>query len=149
MNRELVKRQSPPDLVRKLRLAEAAAAAAAPVERAGLLRKKGRVNPSWRTRWVEARPADGRLYYFRNHGDTNWRGFVECRLATAIAPAEAPPFAFRVDTPGGAHGDDWLFQAASDSERTAWMATIQRLAGGDLVSDAALPEPDDAGCVVS
>ena len=35
----------------------------------GYLRKRGRMNPAWKTRWCEAWPDEGRLYYFREYNE--------------------------------------------------------------------------------
>ena len=43
------------------------------VSKTGYLRKRGRMNPAWKTRWCEAWPDEGRLYYFREYNEKKCR----------------------------------------------------------------------------
>ena len=72
------------------------------------------MNTAWRTRWCEAWPDKGRLYYFRDYDEKKCRGYIDCARATAIEPLDdgsfsdlddhasrsTAPYAFRVLTPG-------------------------------------------------
>jgi hypothetical protein len=114
------------------------------VSKVGYLRKRGRVNTAWRTRWCEAWPDKGRLYYFRDYDEKKCRGYIDCARATAIEPLDdgsfsdlddhasrsTAPYAFRVLTPGAQHGEEWMLQAASAAEREAWVQCLRGMMGG-------------------
>ena len=114
------------------------------VSKAGYLRKRGRVNTAWRTRWCEAWPDKGRLYYFRDYDENKCRGYIDVARATAIEPLDdgsfsdlddhasrsTAPYAFRVLTPGAQHGETWTLQAASAAEHEAWVQCLRGMMGG-------------------
>ena len=101
------------------------------VSKTGYLRKRGRMNPAWKTRWCEAWPDEGRLYYFREYNEKRCRGYIECSRITICESLDdgsfsdcddftsrpTAPYAFRVRTPGAKHGEEWMLQAASAAER--------------------------------
>ena len=77
------------------------------------------------------------------------RGYIDCARATRIEPLDdgsfsdsddhasrpTAPYAFRVRTPGGKHGEEWMLQAASVAERDAWIQCLRGMMG------AAAPTP--------
>ena len=113
------------------------------VSKTGYLRKRGRMNPAWKTRWCEAWPDEGRLYYFREYNEKRCRGYIECSRITICESLDdgsfsdcddftsrpTAPYAFRVRTPGGKHGDEWMLQAASAAERDAWIQCLRGMIG--------------------
>ena len=113
------------------------------VSKTGYLRKRGRMNPAWKTRWCEAWPDEGRLYYFCEYNEKRCRGYIECTRATICESLDdgsfsdcddftsrpTAPYAFRVRTPGGKHGEEWMLQAASASERDAWIQCLRGMRG--------------------
>ena len=40
------------------------------------------MNPAWKTRWCEAWPDEGRLYYFREYNEKRCRGYIDCSRIT-------------------------------------------------------------------
>ena len=72
------------------------------------------MNPAWKTRWCEAWPDEGRLYYFREYNEKRCRGYIECSRITICESLDdgsfsdcddftsrpTAPYAFRVRTPG-------------------------------------------------
>jgi hypothetical protein len=124
------------------------------VSKTGYLRKRGRMNPAWKTRWCEAWPDEGRLYYFREYNEKRCRGYIDCSRITICESLDdgsfsdcddftsrpTAPYAFRVRTPGAKHGEEWMLQAASAAERDAWIQCLRGMMGG-----AAAPRrPKDA-----
>mmetsp|Transcript_11729 Transcript_11729/g.30651 ORF Transcript_11729/g.30651 Transcript_11729/m.30651 type:complete len:353 (+) Transcript_11729:141-1199(+) len=113
------------------------------VSKTGYLRKRGRMNPAWKTRWCEAWPDEGRLYYFREYNEKKCRGYIDCTKATICESLDdgsfsdcddftsrpTAPYAFRVRTPGGKHGEEWMLQAASAAERDAWIQCLRGMMG--------------------
>ena len=113
------------------------------VSKTGYLRKRGRMNPAWKTRWCEAWPDEGRLYYFREYNEKRCRGYIDCTRATICESLDdgsfsdcddftsrpTAPYAFRVRTPGGKHGEEWMLQAASAAERDAWIQCLRGMMG--------------------
>ena len=113
------------------------------VSKTGYLRKRGRMNPAWKTRWCEAWPDEGRLYYFREYNEKRCWGYIDCTRATICESLDdgsfsdcddftsrpTAPYAFRVRTPGGKHGEEWMLQAASASERDAWIQCLRGMMG--------------------
>ena len=113
------------------------------VSKTGYLRKRGRMNPAWKTRWCEAWPDEGRLYYFREYNEKRCRGYIECSHITICESLDdgsfsdcddftsrpTAPYAFRVRTPGGKHGEEWMLQAASAAERDAWIQCLRGMMG--------------------
>ena len=113
------------------------------VSKTGYLRKRGRMNPAWKTRWCEAWPDEGRLYYFREYNEKRCRGYIECSRITICESLDdgsfsdcddftsrpTAPYAFRVRTPGAKHGDEWMLQAASAAERDAWIQCLRGMIG--------------------
>ena len=113
------------------------------VSKTGYLRKRGRMNPAWKTRWCEAWPDEGRLYYFREYNEKRCRGYIELNRATVCESLDdgsfsdcddftsrpTAPYAFRVRTPGGKHGEEWMLQAASAAERDAWIQCLRGMIG--------------------
>ena len=114
------------------------------VSKTGYLRKRGRMNPAWKTRWCEAWPDEGRLYYFREYNEKRCRGYIDCIKATVVESLDdgsfsdcddftsrpTAPYAFRVRTPGAKHGEEWMLQAASAAERDAWIQCLRGMMGG-------------------
>ena len=114
------------------------------VSKTGYLRKRGRMNPAWKTRWCEAWPDEGRLYYFREYNEKRCRGYIECSRITICESLDdgsfsdcddftsrpTAPYAFRVRTPGAKHGEEWMLQAASAAERDAWIQCLRGMMGG-------------------
>ena len=114
------------------------------VSKTGYLRKRGRMNPAWKTRWCKAWPDEGRLYYFREYNEKRCRGYIELNRATVCESLDdgsfsdcddftsrpTAPYAFRVRTPGGKHGEEWMLQAASAAERDAWIQCLRGMMGG-------------------
>ena len=115
------------------------------VSKTGYLRKRGRMNPAWKTRWCEAWPDEGRLYYFREYNEKRCRGYIDCSRITICESLDdgsfsdcddftsrpTAPYAFRVRTPGGKHGEEWMLQAASAAERDAWLQCLRGMMGAD------------------
>ena len=113
------------------------------VSKTGYLRKRGRMNPAWKTRWCEAWPDQGRLYYFREYNEKRCRGYIDCSRITICESLDdgsfsdcddftsrpTAPYAFRVRTPGAKHGEEWMLQAASASERDAWIQCLRGMLG--------------------
>ena len=113
------------------------------VSKTGYLRKRGRMNPAWKTRWCEAWPDEGRLYYFREYNEKRCRGYIDCSRITICESLDdgsfsdcddftsrpTAPYAFRVRTPGGKHGEEWMLQAASAAERDAWIQCLRGMMG--------------------
>jgi len=113
------------------------------VSKTGYLRKRGRMNPAWKTRWCEAWPDEGRLYYFREYNEKRCRGYIECSRITICESLDdgsfsdcddftsrpTAPYAFRVRTPGAKHWEEWMLQAASASERDAWIQCLRGMMG--------------------
>ena len=113
------------------------------VSKTGYLRKRGRMNPAWKTRWCEAWPDEGRLYYFREYNEKRCRGYIECSRITICESLDdgsfsdcddftsrpTAPYAFRVRTPGAKHGEEWMLQAASAAERDAWIQCLRGMIG--------------------
>jgi hypothetical protein len=101
------------------------------------------MNPAWKTRWCEAWPDEGRLYYFREYNEKRCRGYIECSRITICESLDdgsfsdcddftsrpTAPYAFRVRTPGAKHGEEWMLQAASASERDAWIQCLRGMMG--------------------
>ena len=101
------------------------------------------MNPAWKTRWCEAWPDEGRLYYFREYNEKRCRGYIELNRATVCESLDdgsfsdcddftsrpTAPYAFRVRTPGGKHGEEWMLQAASAAERDAWIQCLRGMMG--------------------
>ena len=114
------------------------------VSKTGYLRKRGRMNPAWKTRWCEAWPDEGRLYYFREYNEKRCRGYIDCSRITICEALDdgsfsdcddftsrpTAPYAFRVRTPGAKHGEEWMLQAASAAERDAWIQCLRGMMGG-------------------
>ena len=102
------------------------------------------MNPAWKTRWCEAWPDEGRLYYFREYNEKRCRGYIDCAKATICESLDdgsfsdcddftsrpTAPYAFRVRTPGAKHGEEWMLQAASAAERDAWIQCLRGMMGG-------------------
>jgi len=113
------------------------------VSKTGYLRKRGRMNPAWKTRWCEAWPDQGRLYYFREYNEKRCRGYIDCSRITICESLDdgsfsdcddftsrpTAPYAFRVRTPGAKHGEEWMLQAASAAERDAWIQCLRGMMG--------------------
>ena len=136
------------------------------VSKTGYLRKRGRMNPAWKTRWCEAWPDEGRLYYFREYNEKRCRGYIECNKATLCESLDdgsfsdcddftsrpTAPYAFRVRTPGGKHGEEWMLQAASASERDAWIQCLRGMMGAAAAprrtSSASKDAPREEGVCV-
>ena len=103
------------------------------------------MNPAWKTRWCEAWPDEGRLYYFREYNEKRCRGYIDCSRATLCESLDdgsfsdcddftsrpTAPYAFRVRTPGAKHGEEWMLQAASAAERDAWLQCLRGMMGAD------------------
>ena len=124
------------------------------VSKTGYLRKRGRMNPAWKTRWCEAWPDEGRLYYFREYNEKRCRGYIDCSRITICEALDdgsfsdcddftsrpTAPYAFRVRTPGAKHGEEWMLQAASAAERDAWIQCLRGMMGA-----AAAPRRPSSG----
>ena len=117
------------------------------------LRRKASASP---TSPASTAAEHNRLYYFRNYGDANCRGYIDLANGASVdvADDEDTPFAFRVGTPGGKHGEVWLLQAASESERSDWMREIRALALNptpktDLALEGGRAPGEPGGCAVS
>ena len=124
------------------------------VSKTGYLRKRGRMNPAWKTRWCEAWPDEGRLYYFREYNEKRCRGYIECSRITICESLDdgsfsdcddftsrpTAPYAFRVRTPGAKHGEEWMLQAASAAERDAWIQCLRGMMGGAAAPRRTMPK---------
>jgi hypothetical protein len=112
------------------------------------------MNPAWKTRWCEAWPDEGRLYYFREYNEKRCRGYIECSRITICESLDdgsfsdcddftsrpTAPYAFRVRTPGAKHGEEWMLQAASASERDAWIQCLRGMMGGAAAPRRTMPK---------